>query len=375
MAAGTENLASSEPDRQVIAPEVCALADCDVPLPVRALDEQGRAKGGRRPRYCGKAHADAASRQRRARDVASVADPLALARSAGEAFLPGARHLAAQLSDLIARFDQAEAGALARVQGAEQDAAAAVEEAAAAREAADTAEQARRQALATARHDRQARDNAVREAERARQEAEQIRTTAWEQIAAHERGRGQAEAARIAAQASADALIGQNRQLRTEKEQALTTGAELTARITAAAEAHQRAEGENRALLARIEVVERLRDQDGDRLRDQVATVQARAADLQADLAAARSTAASQAEEADRLRDQLTALRAQTTTLQADLATERSARELDQQHLADSEHRLGELTQHLAETRRERDAQARRQRKRRAVAAARQLPS
>jgi len=423
------------------APEVCALADCDVPLPVRALDEQGRAKGGRRPRYCGKAHADAASRQRRTRDLASVADPLALARSAGEAFLPGARQLAAQLTELIARFDEAEAGALARVQAAEHDAADAASRqrrtrdlasvadplalarsageaflpgarqlaaqlteliarfdeaeagalarvqaaehdaaesaaaASAARDAAESADQARRQALATARHDRQARDNAVREAERARQDAEQIRTTAWEQIAAHERGRGQAEAARIAAQSSADALIGQNRQLRAENEQAGSINAELTARLATAAEQQQRAEGENRALLTRIEVVERLSEQDGDRLRDQVATVQARAADLQADLAAARSTAASQAEEADRLREQLTALREQTTTLQADLAAERSARELDRQRLAESGQRLGELTQHLAETRRERDAEARRQRKRRAVAAARQRRS
>jgi chromosome segregation ATPase len=274
--------------------ELCGLEGCDVPLPVRALDEQGRPKGGRRPQYCGKAHADAASRQRRARDVASVADPLSLAHAAGEAFLPAARQLAAQLSELIARFDEAETAALARVRVAEQEAAAAVAEAGIAREEAEAAEQARRQALALARQDRQAKDNAIREAERARQEGEQIRATAWEQVAAHERGRGQAEAARVAVQHSADELIAQNRQLRAQLEQAQTDRVELTARLAAAGQDQERAEGHHRALLARIEVVERLSEQDGDRFRARLAAEQARSADLQAELAAARTVAASQ---------------------------------------------------------------------------------
>src|SRR3954451_18930117 len=81
--------------------DVCALEECDLPLPARALDALGRPKGGRRPRYCSKAHADAASRQRRARDSAAVADPLVLALTAGEAFVPAARELAAQLTQLI----------------------------------------------------------------------------------------------------------------------------------------------------------------------------------------------------------------------------------------------------------------------------------
>src|SRR4051794_35419880 len=74
--------------------DVCALEECDLPLPARALDALGRPKGGRRPRYCSKAHADAASRQRRARDSAAVADPLAQALTAGKAFVPAARELA-----------------------------------------------------------------------------------------------------------------------------------------------------------------------------------------------------------------------------------------------------------------------------------------
>lgn len=293
--------------------EVCALEGCDVPLPARALDELGRPKGGRRPQFCGKAHADAASRQRRARDVASVADPLSLARAAGEAFLPGARVLAAQLAEVLARFDEAEVGALARVRVAEQEAASAVAEAVSAREAGEAAEVARRQALAVARQDRLARDNAVKEAERVRRESEEIRTAAWGQVAGHERSRGQAEAARVAAQVAADGLIGQNRELREQVEQGRLVAAELTARVAAAGRERERVEGEKGALVARIEAVERLSGLEGERLRARVAAAEGRSADLQAELAAARSTVQARAEEAERLREQLADLRAQSS--------------------------------------------------------------
>jgi hypothetical protein len=311
--------------------ERCALEGCELPLPPRGLDEQGRAKGGRRPQYCSKAHADAASRQRRAREVASVEDPLALARSAGEAFLPGARALAAQLSELIARFDEAEAGALARVQAAEQEASSAAAEALAARENAEAAEQARRVALAQARQDRQARDNAIKEADRARSEAEQVRTAAWEQVAVHERGRGQAEAARLAAQASADALIGQNRELREQNQLAQKARVELTALLADTRQDQERAEGVNRALSARVEAVERLSAREGERLRDRADVLQGRVGELQAELAGASATVGARSEQVSGLQAELTELRAllsgvqkQLTEVQVELATARA---------------------------------------------------
>ena len=269
-------------------------------------------------------------------------------------FLPGARVLAAQLSELIARFDEAEAGALARVQAAEQEAAAAVADAVAARAAADAAEQGRRSALAQARQDRQARDNAVKEADRARSEAEQIRTSAWEQVAGHERSRGQAEAARSAAQASADALIGQNRHLREQVEQAGVQIAELSARLAGSRQEQERVDGKNQALTARIEAVERLRAEDAERLRARAAALQTRAADLQAELAATGSTLQARSEQVTQLqaeRAELGELRAHVVAVRGELAVERSAHELDR-------HRLGEARQALAAAARRRKLRA-----------------
>ena len=274
--------------------EACALEGCDVPLPARALDELGRPKGGRRPRYCGKPHADLASRQRRARDLDSVADPLSLAQAAGEAFLPSARQLAAQLAELIARFDQAEAGALGRVQAAEHEAARAAADAVVAREASETAEQGRRQALAQARQDRQARDNAVKEAERARQDGEEIRTAAWEQVVGHERARGQAEAARAGAEAVAEDLVAQNRLAREQLEAARSAGAELSRQVAQGEQALTRSQAETLALSARLETVEQLHAQEAGQLREQAADLAQRLAAAHAEQAATRAELAAE---------------------------------------------------------------------------------
>jgi hypothetical protein len=128
------------------ADATCALEGCDLPLPPRPLDERGRRLAGRRPLYCGKAHADQASRQRRVTDVAAVAEPLSQAKAIGQSVVPLARELTELLGDLIGRFDGAEAGALARVTAAEAEAAEARQEAARARQEAQAAEQGRRQA-------------------------------------------------------------------------------------------------------------------------------------------------------------------------------------------------------------------------------------
>ncbi|GLY29327.1 hypothetical protein [Kineosporia sp. NBRC 101731] len=185
--AGTDEAADA-------AASTCGLDGCQEPLPARPRDELGRPKGGRRARFCSKAHADAASRQRRANDLASIADPLALAKEATQGVLPVARQLSEQLTALMARFEQAEHGALARVAAAETEAEQAHAEAARAAEGEQQAEQARREALAAARADREDKDRATRSAQQARHEAEQIRDEAWKQVAEHERARGQAEA-------------------------------------------------------------------------------------------------------------------------------------------------------------------------------------
>jgi chromosome segregation ATPase len=300
-----------EPDEE--SPGRCALDGCDLPVPGRVLDEHGRAKGGRRARYCSKAHADAASRQRRAQAVASVDDPLTAAREAGAAVVPIARELATALSELLARFDEAEAGALARVGAAEREAAQAQEEAQAALAAADAAERGRREALAQARADRQARDTAERAADRARTDSEQVRVAAWEQVAVHERARGQAEAAHAAAASTAEHVGAQNRDLRelldherrraAEREQAHTrTATDLDRAVTdltrTAAEVDRTAAELDRT---RAEL---------DRIRGEVEAANARAIEAERRARAEHDQAQAQAERLRRADAELVRLRA-----------------------------------------------------------------
>ncbi|MCE0539527.1 hypothetical protein LWF15_28910 [Kineosporia rhizophila] len=203
----------------------CGLDGCEEPLPPRPRDELGRPKGGRRARYCSKAHADAASRQRRASDLAAVADPLALAREATAGVLPAARQLSEQLTSLMARFEQAENGALARVQAAETEAEQAHAEATRAAEAEQQAEQARREALAAARRDREEKDQALERARQAQAELQATRDETWKQIAEHERARGQVEAELQAARTALETL-------RREHAEVLQTTQDQHSRIT-----------------------------------------------------------------------------------------------------------------------------------------------
>jgi hypothetical protein len=331
--------------------EVCALDGCETPLPPRALDETGRPKGGRRPQYCGKPHADLASRQRRARDLDAVSDPLTQAQATGALFLPSARQLAEQLTELIARYDQAESGALGRVRAAEHETAQANADATTAREAAESAERDRRQALAQARQDRQARDNAIKEAGQARHESEQIRTSAWEQVAVHERSRGQAEAARAAAEAASTELAGQNRQLREQVELAQARLGELTARLSTATLELERVRGQGQVLSTQVRALEQLRLEEAERRREQVADLEQRLAQqqsaaqtAQAELQSAqtaldseRAQAQAHARDAGRLRAQLTAGEQELAQTHADLAAERSAHQQHQAALAQAE--------------------------------------
>lgn len=221
----------------------CGLQGCGNPLPPPAIDEHGRRKGGRPSRYCSKAHADAASRARRARDTAAVADPLGEVRSIGEALLPGVRELVAGLATLEQRFAEAERRAFAHVAHAEAEADQARQDAAAAVTQAEQAERQRREALAAARDHQQERERVGKEADRIKREAEEVRAQAWEAVATHERARGQAEAAHAAGTAERDRLqtelgAAHAQQERERAEQARLAQA-LTATQTDLAQAHR----------------------------------------------------------------------------------------------------------------------------------------
>jgi hypothetical protein len=327
--------------------EICALEGCDVPLPPRALDEHGRLKSGRRARYCCKGHADAASRQRRARDVAAVAEPLAQVRAVGDVVVPAARDLVGTLTVLIEHFEKAESGALGRVNAAERAAAEAVADSHAARQEAAASEQARRQAVARARDDRQARDNAVAEAERSGEEVERVRASAWGQVAEHERARGHAEAARLAAEQASASLAADNRGLRQALDGERARSAGLAEQLGAVQRDLERVRGDRTGLEARLEAAEHA-------AREYATVTQREIECATRDLSHARS-------EAEELRLSLEGSRRQlgerlavaerrASALQADLAAERSAgeagkRALDtmREALAASEARYGGL--------------------------------
>src|SRR5699024_10787744 len=194
-----------EPDPAGPAEPVCALEGCDNPLPGPSVDEQGRRKGGRPSSYCCKAHADTASRNRRAAQTASVVDPLVEARRLAEEFTPTAQPLLDMLRHVTERFEGAEQGAIGQVRQAQEDVAAAHAAAEDAQRRAEQAERARDKALATSRDEQQAREEAQRQAKQAADDAERVRQEAWATVAEHERARGAAEAATESANTARDA--------------------------------------------------------------------------------------------------------------------------------------------------------------------------
>src|SRR5699024_12062998 len=194
-----------EPDTAEPAEPVCALEGCDNPLPGPSVDEQGRRKGGRPSSYCCKAHADTASRNRRAAQTASVVDPLVEARRLAEEFTPKAQPLLDMLRHVTERFEGAEQGAIGQVRQAQEDVAAAHTAAEDAQRRAEQAERARDKALATSRDEQQAREEAQRQAKQAADDAERVRQDAGAPVAEHERARGAAEAATESANTARDA--------------------------------------------------------------------------------------------------------------------------------------------------------------------------
>ena len=180
----------------------CALEGCDRPLPPPARDEHGKLKGGKPSRYCGKAHADEASRRRRALEAAGVEEPLRMLHELGAETRTVVQSLLTELGFIGQRWGELDEGAVAqsaidraeksqallRVEQAENQAAA--------------AERERTDALAEAKEHRERRAEAERAADDAHNEADRVQRETWERITAHERARGQAETrASIAEQA------------------------------------------------------------------------------------------------------------------------------------------------------------------------------
>ncbi|MFK0245950.1 hypothetical protein ACIQUM_14705 [Amycolatopsis azurea] len=210
---------------------LCALEGCENPLPPPAVDAEGKRKGGRPSAYCSKTHADAASRARRAAAVASVADPLLEVRRIADEFAPVATSLVDLLAAMRLRFDDADEAALGRVTEAESEAAVARREAEDAHQAAAKSDTARATALAASRDDKMAKVKAERAAEQALKDAEETRQRAWNEIAAHERARGAAEAATVAAERARDTLATELETLREEFAAAREEKHRLTAEL------------------------------------------------------------------------------------------------------------------------------------------------
>jgi chromosome segregation ATPase len=321
---------------------VCALDGCDRPLPERPLDEQGRRRVGRRPRYCGKAHADQASRQRRAVETEAVTGPLRQAEELGRRVVPVGRELAGLLTELIARLDAADTGALARIATAETEVARARQEAAEAVDRRQEAEQARRSALTEARAAARDRDEAIAEAARVARDAEQVRTTAWEQVAAHERARGEAEATRDAAEAAVVRLSEELRAAQEERERERVTAEEVTARLREARQEADRARAEQVATREANTLLESARTQtlaERDRLLVEVERVRGELAGV----------SAAAAEEADRARAGLARSEREGSRLGEELGRERNARTLAEQRLADARSEAEEARRQAAQ--------------------------
>ncbi|HET6291525.1 MAG TPA: hypothetical protein VFG15_32905 [Amycolatopsis sp.] len=311
---------------------LCALEGCENPLPPPAVDAEGKRKGGRPSAYCSKTHADAASRARRAAAVASVADPLLEVRRIADEFTPAAASLVELLDAMRSRFDNAAEAALGRVTEAETDAATARRETEDAQQAAAKADTARATALAASRDDKLARAKAERAAEQALKDAEETRRRSWTEVAAHERARGAAEAATVAAERARDALVSDLRTLREDFAAVRQEKTRLTAEL-----------GERDTALARAVA-------ELESLLDRLDEAKARAMVSEKDCAAAREESAGLRGELDRVRASLaeehtarSLAEARATALAEELARARARAAADQTRYDDIVRQLAEL--------------------------------
>jgi hypothetical protein len=183
------------------------LDGCDNALPPPARDERGRLKGGKPTRYCCKAHADEASRRRRALESVGVDEPLVVLRELGGQTREVVDSALREFAEMRRRWDELDAGAVARSAADRAETASALLKVERAERAAEDAERSRAETAVVALQDQERREAAEQAAETAIKEAEQVRKAAWEQTAEHERARGQAETrAMLAEQGQRDAL-------------------------------------------------------------------------------------------------------------------------------------------------------------------------
>jgi hypothetical protein len=136
-----------------------------------------------------------------------VEEPLLLLRNLGGQTREVVDSALRELGEIRRRWDELDAGAVARSATDRAETAGALLKVERAERAAEDAERSRAETAAAALKDQQRRVAAEQAAEAALAEAEQVRKTAWEQTAEHERARGQAETrATLAEQGQRDAL-------------------------------------------------------------------------------------------------------------------------------------------------------------------------
>lgn len=206
---------------------ICALEGCENPLSPPAIDEEGRRKGGRPSSYCGKTHADAASRARRIAQTAAIVDPLNEIQRIIEGFTSTAQPLLTAVDQMKAQLGTAEKGALAQVQEAQEQTRLAKAEAEEASKRAEQAGRAQAQAIRQSHEDRAAKEAAEKAIERASHDAEQIKKESWARVVDHERARGAAEAAHKAATQAQEELAAALREARSQIEDGRKTQTDL----------------------------------------------------------------------------------------------------------------------------------------------------
>ena len=299
----------------------CGLDDCDNPLPPRPVDAHGRAKAGKPRKYCCDAHADEASRRRRALEAAGVEVPVQVLRGLRDELRPYLDGVAAKLDAVREQFDTLEQGAVARIAAAEATAAQAR---IAAADATAERDQALRDRAASDRAAAQAvkdRAAAERSAAAARDDAEHQVRDAWQQVATHKAARAAAETRATEREAAADVA----------RRAAQRAAEESDARLTEATAEKDRLAEEVNQLRAQLATEHAART-----------TAETRAADAERARSEERDAAAA---DRARLTDELAGLREQ-------LAAERAAHTATQQRAEQAEQAeqavTGELSGQLA---------------------------
>ncbi|CAM3428916.1 hypothetical protein KIPE111705_08135 [Kibdelosporangium persicum] len=311
----------------------CALEECENPLPPPARDEQGRLKGGKPVRYCCKAHADEASRRKRALESVGVEEPLQLLRNLGGQTRDVMDAALRELAEIRRRWDELDAGAVAQSAKDKAETAEALLTVERARREADDAEKARREAAAAAAKDQQRRKAAEDAAESAVKEAEQAKKTAWEQVAEHERARGQAETRAAHAEQALRETLDQLEIVRRELRAVITERQETERQLGQALAAADLAEAGKTLAEAKIAGAE-----ERARLAGQAASL-------------AEQSAQRAHEDSRRAQQDTATARQAESTAKADAAKAQAAYSVVVQRLSSQDQEIQQLRRQLAEAR------------------------